>query len=101
MNFDQAVKAYQVNPVKEELEKQVSALCGEMTLNENVADLGGMTLAYDLWNEKLQAEGLSGQQLRHQQRQFFVSYADVWKSYKTDAELISQKTIQITMMNIW
>jgi hypothetical protein len=65
---------------------------GEMTLNENVADLGGMTLAYDLWNEKLQANGLSGQQLRHQQRQFFVSYADVWKSYKTDAELISQKT---------
>ena len=65
---------------------------GEMTLNENIADLGGMALAYDLWNKKLQADGLSGQQLRHQQRQFFVSYADTWKSYSTDEQLIRQKT---------
>jgi putative endopeptidase len=64
---------------------------GEMTLNENIADLGGMALAYDLWNKKLQADGLSGQQLRHQQRQFFVSYADTWKSYTTDEKLIKQK----------
>lgn len=65
---------------------------GEMTLNETIADLGGMALAYDLWNKKLQADGLSGQQLRHQQRQFFVSYADTWKSYSTDEQLIRQKT---------
>jgi len=64
---------------------------GEMTLNENIADLGGMALAYDLWNKKLQANGLSGQQLRHQQRQFFISYADTWKSYSTDEQLIKQK----------
>ena len=44
MNFDQAVKAYQANPVKEELEKQVSALCGEMTLNEKIHMLSGHTI---------------------------------------------------------
>ena len=60
---------------------------GEKTLNENIADLGGVSLAYDLWNEKLQSDGLTGEPLRHQQRQFFISFADVWKSYSTDEEL--------------
>jgi predicted metalloendopeptidase len=60
---------------------------GEKTLAENMADQGGTALAYDLWNEKLQADGLSGEQLRHQQRQFFVSYADVWRRYCTDDNL--------------
>ena len=44
MSFDQAVKAYQANPVKEELEKQVNALCGEMTLNEKIYMLSGHTI---------------------------------------------------------
>ena len=60
---------------------------GQKTLGENIADQGGVTLAYILWNEQLQAEGLSGEALRHQQRQFFLSYADLWQVYATDAEL--------------
>ena len=46
-----------------------------------------MSLAYILWKEQLQAEGLSGEALRHQQRQFFLSYADLWQAYDTDADL--------------
>lgn len=60
---------------------------GQKTLGENIADQGGVTLAYILWNEQLQAEGFSGEALRHQQRQFFLSYADLWQIYATDAEL--------------
>lgn len=60
------------------------------TLNENVADLGGVSLAYDLWNEHLQTRGLTGEALRHQQRQFFISYAVVWNIYRTDEELMQQ-----------
>ena len=63
---------------------------GEKTLNENVADLGGVSLAYDLWNEKLKADGLTGEALRHQQRQFFLSFAVVWNLYRTDEELLEQ-----------
>ena len=63
---------------------------GVKTLNENVADLGGVSLAYDLWNEKLKADGLTGEALRHQQRQFFLSYAVVWNLYRTDEELLEQ-----------
>ena len=64
---------------------------GEKTLNENVADLGGVTLAYDLWNEKLRADGLTGEALRHQQRQFFLSFGTVWNLYRNDEELVEQK----------
>lgn len=62
---------------------------GKKTLGENMADMGGVTLAYDLWNERLQNKGLSGQELRHQQRQFFVSYADVKRRYATNETLVS------------
>ena len=63
---------------------------GEKTLNENIADLGGVSLAYDLWNEKLKADGLTGEALRHQQRQFFLSFAVVWNLYRTDEDLLEQ-----------
>ena len=63
---------------------------GKKTLGENMADLGGVTLAYDLWNERLLNRGLSGQELRHQQRQFFVSHADVKRRYVTTEQLMIQ-----------
>lgn len=44
MNYDQAVKAYRVNPTKEELNQQVNALCGEMTLKEKIYMLSGHTI---------------------------------------------------------
>lgn len=44
MNFDQAVKAYRSDPSKDNLEKQISALCGEMTLNEKIHMLSGHTI---------------------------------------------------------
>jgi predicted metalloendopeptidase len=60
---------------------------GEKTLNENIADWGGVSLAYDLWCERLRERGLSGEALRHQQRQFFVSHADIKRAYCTDEKL--------------
>ena len=44
MNFEQAVKAYQTKPTKDELERQVTALCGEMTLKEKIYMLSGHTI---------------------------------------------------------
>ena len=65
---------------------------GEKTLDENIADLGGMALAYELWNAKLLADGLSGEALRHQQRQFFLSYADFSRKNETEESLQKQLT---------
>ena len=44
MNYEQAVKAYQANPTKEELNRQVTALCGEMTQKEKIYMLSGHTI---------------------------------------------------------
>ena len=44
MNYEQAVKAYQANPTKEELNRQVNALCAEMSLKEKTYMLSGHTI---------------------------------------------------------
>ena len=44
MNFEQAVRACQANPTKEELKKQCAALRGEMKLNEKIYMLSGHPL---------------------------------------------------------
>ena len=48
---------------------------GEKTLNENMADLGGATLAYDAYKRRLKKQGYSGEQFDQQLRKFWVSYA--------------------------
>ena len=65
---------------------------GEKTLSENMADLGGFALAYELWNAKQVADGLSGEALRSQQRQFFMSYADLTRRHETESSLTNQLT---------
>jgi len=53
---------------------------GKLTLGENIADLAGITAAYDGWRASLRGkpapvvDGLTGDQ------QFFVSFAQVWQS---------------------
>jgi predicted metalloendopeptidase len=72
---------------------------GKKTLGENIADLGGFNLAYQLFNEKLQADGLTGEALRHQQRQFFMSYADLWMILNEEKVLQKQLVIDVHSAN--
>ena len=48
-------------------------LNGELTLGENIADLGGVTISYQAWKE------LSGDRIKHG-RLFFESWARVWRN---------------------
>ena len=48
---------------------------GEKTLNENMADLGGVTLAYDTYKRRLKKQGFSGEQFDQQLRKFWLSCA--------------------------
>lgn len=72
---------------------------GKKTLGENIADLGGFNLAYQLFNEKLQADGLTGEALRHQQRQFFMSYADLWMNINEEKALKKLLEIDVHSAN--
>lgn len=51
---------------------------GKHTLAENLADLGGMSLALDAYTEHLKEQGYFGSVLQAQQRKFLESYADLW-----------------------
>lgn len=63
---------------------------GELTLGENIGDLGGMTIAYNAYRNFLRdshkgeapvLDGLSGDQ------RFFLSWAQVWRNIQTDDSL--------------
>jgi len=61
---------------------------GDLTLGENIADLGGLTIAYAALAEALAERGESltepnGDGLNAAQR-FFISYATIWRSNYTD-----------------
>ena len=56
---------------------------GEKTLTENMADYGGMTLAYSLFKQKKIDEGLQGAALDYACQEFFLHYAKLWLRYPT------------------
>lgn len=65
---------YEEDPI---LRKVVADL-GTVTLEENIADLGGVNIALDAYTEHLTQQGYVGNALKDQQRKFFESYADIW-----------------------
>ncbi|MGB9927857.1 MAG: M13 family metallopeptidase [Methanosarcina sp.] len=62
---------------------------GELTLQENIADLGGLTMAYYAYKLSLKEEpeiidGLTGDQ------RFFLSFTQIWRESQTDEFLRTQ-----------
>lgn len=62
---------------------------GENTLTENMADFGGLSVAYDLFVAKKIAEGFSGQELIKQKKMFFESFVIGWSSIYDEEKLES------------
>ena len=67
---------------------------GELTLGENIADLGGVSLAYEALQGRLAGSKRPGKKdgMTPEQR-FFVSYAQVWKQVITVEEVRRRTTI--------
>lgn len=68
---------------KSEGETKVHTMNPELTMGENLADLGGMSLAF----QGLQ-KNLGGKTTKEQRTAFFSSWANVWKSKETKASII-------------
>ncbi|MFC7302246.1 M13 family metallopeptidase [Cognatiluteimonas weifangensis] len=55
---------------------------GQLTLGENIADLGGLTVAYDALQKALADAGMSPQEKTDgytQDQRFFINWATVWR----------------------
>jgi len=63
------------------------ALDGRLTLGENIADLGGVTIAYAALQEALDENGRQPTAGLTPEQRFFLSNARVWRSVETDEYL--------------
>ncbi|TCO04427.1 M13 family metallopeptidase [Natronoflexus pectinivorans] len=64
---------------------------GKLSLGENIADLGGLSIAYQALQNKLEEDGRPGEidGFTPEQR-FFVSYAQVWRNHMREQRLRQQ-----------
>ncbi len=64
---------------------------GKLTLGENIADLGGLSVAYDALHMAFEKDGYPGpiDGFTPEQR-FFISYATIWRSLIRDDALMNQ-----------
>jgi putative endopeptidase len=64
---------------------------GKLSLGENIADLGGLTIAYHALQNKLTQDGrpanIDG---FTQEQRFFISYAQVWRNHMRAQRLMQQ-----------
>ncbi|HEY0783346.1 MAG TPA: M13 family metallopeptidase, partial [Thermoanaerobaculia bacterium] len=62
-------------------------LNGELTLGENVADLGGARLAWRAWREATRGQKLAAKDGLTPEQRFFVGYGQVWCANQRPEEL--------------
>ncbi len=62
---------------------------GKLTLGENIADLGGVVLAFRALCEKLSMFNLSDESIKKEKRDFFISYARLWKNVTNPEKILS------------
>ena len=65
---------------------------GKTTLAENIADLGGMEIAFEAYTNRLKRQGFEGEQLRLQQQRFYLAFAHLWQS-KYNALYAQERTV--------
>jgi predicted metalloendopeptidase len=66
---------------------------GKKTLNENLADLGGLSIALEALKKEIAS--LSDEKKKEQLKQFFISYAVSWRTKEE-----KQKTLQSLFMDV-
>ena len=61
---------------------------GKTTITENIADLGGMEIAWQAFLNRLEADGYTGDELKLMKQRFFLSFAEEFR-YKYDAAYVN------------
>ena len=66
----------------------------QKTITEDIADLGGLEIAYQAYCNYLKANGYNGDQMKLQQQRFFYSFANLYRS-KYNADFVDFVTFGI------
>jgi len=87
---------------------------GEKTLAENIADMGGLFIGYDVWMEYVDRNiGATGYERDRQAREFFRAWAWAWSDNKNEQEIYDTHALDnhspnrvrvngtVTMMDEW
>ena len=74
---------------------------GEMTLGENIGDLGGLTISYNTFTKTEQYK--NGEEIDGftPAQRFFLSWAQVWKNNITDQELMRRLKVDVHSPGQW
>jgi putative endopeptidase len=65
---------------------------GKLTQSENIADLGGLTAAFDAYRGTLGKRVTEKEYVRAQDREFFIGFAQSWRAKLSDAAMRTQLT---------
>ena len=66
------------------------AINGKLTLRENVADLAGLAAAFDAYRRSLGARAAEKDYVRKSDREFFIAFAQGWRSKLSDSAMRAQ-----------
>ena len=66
------------------------AINGKLTLRENVADLAGLTAAFDAYRRSLGGRAADKANVRKSDREFFIAFAQGWRGKLSDSAMRAQ-----------
>jgi putative endopeptidase len=67
-----------------------AAVDGKLTLRENIADLAGLAAAFDAYRLSLGTRATDKSYVRQQDREFFIAFAQAWRTKMSDAAMRAQ-----------
>jgi putative endopeptidase len=65
---------------------------GKLTQSENIADLAGLTAAFDAYRATLGTRAADKNYVRQQDREFFIAFAQSWRAKLSDVAMRTQLT---------